>query len=144
MDHVAELFKAMDVNSDGTVTKIEFLEFLREHKPKHGPWASIAKLQASFGLDTKTSVDLASFKSAFAAAKSKGLEPETFEYRFAPVVTGPITDADIERAVDEFGGATEVSALPSSRTAPIAPAQQSRPPYASDPTILPTISIYSL
>jgi hypothetical protein len=31
---VEELFTACDVNDDGAVSKIEFLEFLREHKPK--------------------------------------------------------------------------------------------------------------
>ena len=34
MEEVDELFAACDINGDGAVSKIEFLEFLREHKPK--------------------------------------------------------------------------------------------------------------
>ena len=34
MEEVDELFAAGDINGDGAVSKIEFLEFLREHKPK--------------------------------------------------------------------------------------------------------------
>ena len=82
MDHVDELFAAMDVNGDGKVTKTEFLDFLVEHKPKDGPWTSTAKLQAHFGLHLYSTVDLPTFTKAFTLAKSEGLEPETFNYRF--------------------------------------------------------------
>ena len=49
---------------------------------RHGPWQSVAKLQAHFGLDKKPDVNKASFRAAFAAAAQKGLDPRDFEYRF--------------------------------------------------------------
>ena len=36
MSQVEQLFAAMNVNGGDSVTKFEFLEFLREHKPKYG------------------------------------------------------------------------------------------------------------
>ena len=50
MEEVDELFAACDINGDGAVSKIEFLEFLREHKPKsacdvlaHPSWSSVPR-----------------------------------------------------------------------------------------------------
>ena len=50
MEQVDELFAACDINGDGAVSKIEFLEFLREHKPKsacdvqaHPSWSSVLR-----------------------------------------------------------------------------------------------------
>jgi hypothetical protein len=81
--HVKELFAAMDVNGDDSVTKVEFLEFIREHKPRDAPWNSVAKLLTNFELDHHTSINRWAFAQAFEKAKSKGLDPEAFEYKFA-------------------------------------------------------------
>lgn len=87
--YVEQLFNAMDAlglglkHLDGHVSKIEFIEFLKDHKPKHGPWSSVAKLQSAFGLIKHPSIDLAAFKAAFAKAEAEGLKPESFDYDFA-------------------------------------------------------------
>ena len=56
MEQVDELFAACDINGDGAVSKIEFLEFLREHKPKsacdvqaHPSWSSVPRACDSYG-----------------------------------------------------------------------------------------------
>ena len=78
-----ELFAAMDTNDDKAVSKHELVEFLREHKPKHGPWTSLAKLQTHFGVANLVSIDRAAFGEAFKRAHAIGLDPATFEFDFA-------------------------------------------------------------
>lgn len=69
LTQVEELFAAMDTNGDGECTKHELLDFLREHKPKHGKWASTAKLQKHFGLASKIVITVADLREGFRSAK---------------------------------------------------------------------------
>jgi hypothetical protein len=75
---VAILFEMMDANKGGTVSKIEFVEFLRVHKPKAGStWGNVAKLQAGFGLTNKSEIDMDAFQAGF--KKCVGLKVTDFE-----------------------------------------------------------------
>jgi hypothetical protein len=40
-----------DAHAEAFVTKFDFVEWLRTHKPRDGPWASTAKIQKHFGLN---------------------------------------------------------------------------------------------
>ena len=76
---VEHLFRVMDSDGDGAVTKTEFLEFIREHKPDG---STVAQLTAAFGLGhTGSTLDWETFEEIFdrAATAGKGaLEPEAF------------------------------------------------------------------
>jgi len=75
--NVAMLFEMMDADKGGTVSKFEFIEFLREHKPKGGRWGNVAKLQEGFGLHNKTEIDMDAFQTGF--KKCIGLKITDFE-----------------------------------------------------------------
>lgn len=96
---VTELFNAMDANAKGKVTKHEFDDFLREHKPKHGPWASLTKIKTSCVYPKEASWDLAAFKQAMAAVKTKGLAPEMFDYRFKEAAAQEKVDGVVPDAI---------------------------------------------
>ena len=81
--HVDELYHAMDADGDGTVTKVEFVEFVRAHKPKHGPFSKTAALQTIFGFDKMHEISRATFDKTFTANMAKGLKPVAFEFKFA-------------------------------------------------------------
>ena len=72
MSLVDQLFAAMDKDKDGELTKFEYLEFMREHKPKHGPYASIAKRQAALRLDHAHFITKGAFVKAVAKAEDDG------------------------------------------------------------------------
>ena len=59
------LFEMMDANKGGTVSKFEFVEFLREHKPTSGRWCNVAKLQEGFGMQNKTEITMDDFQAGF-------------------------------------------------------------------------------
>ena len=92
--HLKALFDLMDANKNTFVSKMEFLEFIRKHKPKHGTYSSTAKLQSVFGLEKKHEVTRADFHHTFETHKGAGLDPSLFE-EDAPVV---------ERAAHAGGG----------------------------------------
>jgi hypothetical protein len=75
----------MDTNKNTFVSKTEFLEFIRTHKPKHGPYASTAKLQSVFGLEKAHEVTRADFYRTFQAHKDAGLDVSLFQ-EDAPVI----------------------------------------------------------
>ena len=75
--NVAMLFDMMDADAGGTVSKFEFIEFLREHKPKAGRWGNVAKLQEGFGLMNKSEIDMDAFQAGF--KKCVGLKITDFE-----------------------------------------------------------------
>ena len=60
-----KLFDAMDSNGNGELTKFEFIEFMREHKPKHGMWSSVAKLQKELGLDRNPFINREQFREGY-------------------------------------------------------------------------------
>ena len=80
--HVDELYHAMDTDGDGTVSKVEFVEFVRAHKPKHGPFSKTAALQSIFGFDKMHEISRADFDTTFSRNMAKGLTPVAFEFRF--------------------------------------------------------------
>ena len=67
----------MDTNKNTFVSKMEFVEFLRTHKPKDGTYSSIAKLQSIFGLERSHEVKRADFYRVFET--NPGLEVSMFE-----------------------------------------------------------------
>ena len=75
--NVAMLFEMMDADKGGTVSKFEFIEFLREHKPKSGRWSNVANLQEGFGLHNKTEINMDAFQAGF--KKCVGLKITDFE-----------------------------------------------------------------
>jgi len=75
--NVAMLFEMMDADKGGTVSKFEFIEFLREHKPKEGRWNNVARLQESFGLNNKSEIGMDDFQAGF--KKCIGLKITDFE-----------------------------------------------------------------
>ena len=81
--HVDELYHAMDADGDGMVTKVEFVEFIRAHKPKHGAFSKTAALQTIFGFDKMHEISRATFDKTFTANMAKGLKPVAFEFKFA-------------------------------------------------------------
>ena len=84
--YVRQLFLAMDANLDSEVTAHELLEFLRKHKPKHGPYSSLAKVHSALGLDVLGHrVDWTAFQQAF---HKSGMVPEEFEFNFTELPKG--------------------------------------------------------
>lgn len=79
---ISQLFAEMDIDGSNKVPKHRYLEFLREHKPKHGPWKSVAKLQRRLGLDKRHHIDLATFK---AAVEKIGIDVAEFDFNFSEV-----------------------------------------------------------
>jgi Ca2+-binding EF-hand superfamily protein len=84
---VRQLFAAMDTNNDGMVSKMEFVEFIRQHKPRYGAFSTVSKLQSSFGFNDLYEISPEDFQIAFSklAEGSKGqqLNPDDFEFEFA-------------------------------------------------------------
>ena len=74
--NVEKLFRMMDTDKGGTVSKTEFLEFLREHKPKSGRWKSTTTLQEGFGLQKKDAINLDAFRVGL--QRCRGLKPTDF------------------------------------------------------------------
>jgi hypothetical protein len=70
-------------NTEGLVSKIEFLEYLREHKPKDEPYNSVAKLQTMFGFNSNTSIKKDKFVAAFEGLNPK-LTPAMFSFYTDP------------------------------------------------------------
>lgn len=81
--HVDELYHAMDTDGDGVVSKVEFVEFCRAHKPKHGPFSKVSALCTAFGFDKEHEISRQAFDTTFTANMSKGLKPVAFEFSFA-------------------------------------------------------------
>jgi hypothetical protein len=73
---VDALFNLMDTNNNDFVSKMEFLEFIRVNKPKHGPFASTAKLQTVFGLLKANNINREDFQRVFAT--ESGLDVSLF------------------------------------------------------------------
>ena len=74
--NVEKLFRMMDADKDEAVSKTEFLEFIRKHKPKSGHWNSTTKLEEGFGLRKKHAINLAAFRAGF--QRCSGLKPTDF------------------------------------------------------------------
>lgn len=72
------LFDRMDTNNNGKVSKIEFLEFIRAHKPPTGRYSSTAKLQTMFGLERAHEVNRNDFQRVFATYQEDGLQVSLF------------------------------------------------------------------
>jgi hypothetical protein len=89
---VSTIFAAMDVNNDGSVSKFEYMEFVREHKPKGfgtpevaGTYTSLPELQSFFGFQNYHEITHAEFQRVFA---SHNLDPQLFggDYADSPAV----------------------------------------------------------
>ena len=80
--HIDELLEAMDADGDGSVSKVEFVEFCRANKPKHGPFSKVSTLQDVFGFNKLYEVTRQLFDDAFTANKEKGLRATAFEFNF--------------------------------------------------------------
>ena len=74
-----QLFEAMDANDDRGITQAEYTDFLRQHKPKKGPWKSMSKIKEHFKLGQKNFINLEAFIEGFRRAEKKGLDINLFE-----------------------------------------------------------------
>jgi len=70
---IAMLFKMMDADGNDKVSKFEFIEFLRDHKPQKGRWGIVAHLQEGFGLTNKSEIDMLDFEYGFKKCAREGL-----------------------------------------------------------------------
>lgn len=111
---VKQLFTAMDTDSDGMVSKMEFVEFIRENKPKYGPWSTVAKLMTGFGFASHGKgalyeISPEGFQTAFdrlaSAPKGQQLSPEDFEFDFADGSDGMFMPVPVS-ASERFLGAS--------------------------------------
>jgi hypothetical protein len=93
--HLKALFDLMDTNNNDFVSKMEFLEFIRENKPKHGPFSSTAKLQTVFGLTKASQVNREDFQRVFATYEVVGLEASMFDVSLGD---------EEDEGVEEFAG----------------------------------------
>jgi hypothetical protein len=75
---IDRLFDLMDVNHDNSVTKFEFLDFLKENKPLYGPFSTVSKLQTTFGLNDKTAITREDFHMVFSKCQKEGLTIDLF------------------------------------------------------------------
>ena len=78
---VDQLFDAMDLNADELVSKFEFLEFLRMHKPKDGSFNSVARLTETFNFHKQAEINRIDFQQVFDKLKSQ-LKATDFDFRF--------------------------------------------------------------
>lgn len=74
---INDLYDSIDSDHGHQVSKIEFMEFLRQHKPAHGPFSSVAKLQTIFGLNKKAYITREAFHEAFENQKASALRDAT-------------------------------------------------------------------
>ena len=77
-EQIDKLFDLMDIDHDQNVTKFEFLEFLKEHKPTHGPFQSMAKLQTVFGFTNHSFINREDFHDVFELGRAQKLNIEDF------------------------------------------------------------------
>jgi hypothetical protein len=82
---VTTLFAAMNVSNNGKVSKFEYIEFVREHKPRGygitgGTAVSVVELQSFFGFQNHHEISHDAFQKVFAV---HSLDPKMFGGEYA-------------------------------------------------------------